>query len=207
MGAGSETREQRVSREEREDFENRISRALGHHYRVRIMELLNEGDAAPSELARKMNVEVDKLSYHFGVLSDLACIEEVAVVPVRGTVKHVYTSLQPTMFADLAWAALSLDVRDQISRTMLNNVLRRIGDALGDGTFDRKDDRHLSHQTVSLDWDGWDEIGVLMAETMNKVAEIEQRAKDRSEEKDRFPATAVLLSFESPRMYEKDPNA
>lgn len=207
MAGATETRRQREARERREEFENRIARAFGHQYRVRIMELLNEGDAAPVDVARRMELDSSKLSYHFKVLADLDCIELVELIPVRGTVKHVYRSRQPTMFADLAWAALSLDVRSEISRAVLDNSLRRIGDALDTGTFDRKDDRHLSFQTVSLDWEGWDEIGVLMAETMGKVAEIEGRATARAEEKDRFPVTALLLSFESPRMYEKKTGA
>lgn len=205
MAVATETREEREAREEREGFENRIARAFGHRYRVRIMELLNEGDSSPTDVAKRMNLDSSKLSYHFKVLADLDCIELVDLIPVKGTVKHIYRSKQQTLFANLAWAALSLDVRSEISRTVLNNALRRIGDALDAGTFDRKDDRHLSHETVSVDWHGWEEIGDLMAEMMDKVGEVEERSSVRSDEKDRFPATTVLLSFESPRMYEKRP--
>ena len=204
---GTETREQRLAREQREEFEARIAKALGHHFRVRIMEILNERDASPSEVARKIGKKPENLNYHFKVLADLECIEMVDVIPASGRPRKVYRSLQSTMFADLAWSALSRSQREGISKTMLQNALRRVGDALDAETFDRKEDRHLSHQTVSVDWPGWDEIRALMAETMNSIAKIANRAEGRAKEEERFPATAVLLSFESPRMYEKAPDA
>jgi hypothetical protein len=200
--AGRETREARVGREDREAFETRIARAFGHPYRVRIMEILNERDAAPTDVSKISGIHTSNLNYHFGVLEECDCIELVKQVPVRGTVKHVYRSKQPTMLADLAWAALSSDVRSEISRTMLNNTMRRLGDALAAATFDHRKDRHLSLQTISVDWQAWEELVVLMNKTMEQVAEIEKRALKRSESDDRFPATVTLLNYESPRMYE-----
>jgi DNA-binding transcriptional ArsR family regulator len=206
MAAGvGEARHVRLAREAREDSEARIAKAFGHPIRVRIMELLNEGDASAIDLSRKIGVPGSNLAYHFGVLEECQCIEFVKSVPVKGTYKKIYRSLQPTLFADLAWATLSPHLRAEISETMIRNSLRRLGDALTAGTFDEKDDRHLSLQTVSVDWKGWDELRQLMADTMHTVEAIQSRAMKRVDEAERFPATVTLLSYESPRMYEKPP--
>jgi DNA-binding transcriptional ArsR family regulator len=203
MAGAIETREVREAREDREEFEARIAKGFGHSIRVRIMECLNEEDASAVDLSPKIGVPSSNLSYHFSVLEECECIELVTQVPVRGAQKNVYTSLQPTLFADLAWATLSPHVRAEISQTMLRNSWRRLRDALQAATFDAKDDRHLSLQTVSVDWTGWDQLRELMAQTMGNVAEIELGSAARTGEQERFPATAMLLSYESPRMYEK----
>lgn len=200
--AVTETREMRLDREEREASEARMARAFGHPYRVRIMEILNERDAAPTDVSRISGISASNLNYHFGVLEDCECIELVERIPVRGTVKNIYRSKRPMMLADLAWAALSNDVRSEISQTMLNNTMRRLSDALAADTFDRKNDRHLSLQTVSVDWKAWEKIAALMDQTMDRVAAIEKEATARTEEDERFPATVTLVSYESPRMYE-----
>lgn len=204
MAVRAETREDRLAREDREDFENRMARAFGHPQRVRIMELLNERESASAaDISRIVGIHTSNLSYHFGVLAECDCIELVERVPVRGTMKSVYRSKQPTMLADLAWTSLSKDVRSDISKTVLNNSIRRLGDALAAVTFDSKENRHLSLQTVSVDWKGWEEIAVLMDRTMEQVAEIEKQAQERTSEREHFPATVNLISYESPRMYEK----
>jgi len=198
----AETKEARISREEREAFETQIARAFGHPLRVRIMEILNERDAAPTDVSKISGVHASNLNYHFGILEECDCIELVERIPVRGAVKHVYRSKQPTMLADLAWTSLSRDVRSEISRTVLNNSMRRLSDAFAAATFDRREDRHLSLQTISVDWEAWEELGSLMDATMKQVAEIEKGAAARASEADCFPATVTLISYESPRMYE-----
>jgi DNA-binding transcriptional ArsR family regulator len=190
--------------EGREDIGLRIARALGHPLRVRILEILSEGDAAPVEIAWQMDGSkrnLNNVNYHVKVLRGLGCVEKHRIEPVRGTFKNVYRSRMRVMFSDLCWSSLNQQVRSEISLTMLRNIVRRTGDALEANTFDRKDDRHLSLQTVSVDWAGWDELRALMATTMDEVDAIARRAAGRRAEK--FPATVTLLNFESPRLYEK----
>jgi DNA-binding transcriptional ArsR family regulator len=190
--------------EDREDVGLRIARAMGHPLRVRILEIMSEGDASPVDIAVEMDGDKRNLSnvnYHAKVLRDLGCLEVLRFEPVRGTFKTIYRSRMRVMFSDLCWASLSEQVRSGISLTMLRNIVRRTGDAIEANTFDRKDDRHLSLQTVPVDWSGWDELRELMAATMVEVDAIAGRAAERDAEK--FPATVTLLNFESPRLYEQ----
>lgn len=207
MAAGIETREAREAREAREEFETKIAKAFGHRWRVRIMEILNEEDASASDIAPKIGVPAPNLSYHFGVLEECECIQLVDQVPSGGTHKDVYRSLQPTLFADLAWSTLRPHIRAEISQTVIRNSLRRLKDAFVAATFDAKDNRHLSVQTVSLDWSGWDELDEVMTTTYHRIAEIEKAVEDRNTAEERFPTTVTLMSYESPRMYEKPPSS
>lgn len=80
-------------------------------------------------------------------------------------------------------------------------------DALQARTFDAKETRNLSLQTVSLDWTGWDQLHEVMDETMEKVATLAEESRVMTPEQERFPATVTLISYESPRMYEKSPGS
>jgi DNA-binding transcriptional ArsR family regulator len=199
-----EPRQSKATREaEREDIGLRIARALAHPLRVRILEILSEGDASPVEIAMTMDRDKRRLgnvNYHVKILRDLGCVEQVGMKPVRGTFKRIYQSRMRVMFSDLCWSSLGQQVRSEVSITVLRNILRRTGDALEANTFDRKDDRHLSLQTVPVDCDGWEELRELMATTMHEVDAISARAIERGAEQ--FPATVTLLNFESPRLYE-----
>jgi DNA-binding transcriptional ArsR family regulator len=201
----AESRKNRALREGREDIGLRIAKAMAHPTRVRILEILSEGDSSPVEIAVEMDGDKRNLSnvnYHMGILSDLGCVAKVGSEPVRGTFKNFYHSRMRVLFSDLCWSSLSQQTRSEISLTVLRNVVRRAGDALEASTFDRKDDRHLSLQTVPVDPEGWDELRGLMAGTMAEVDAIATRSAERAAEADTFPATVTLLSFESPRLYE-----
>jgi DNA-binding transcriptional ArsR family regulator len=198
------SREERIEREEQKALETRVGRALGNPHRVRIMEILNEEDAAAIDIARKTGIEATLLAYHMRVLKRLEFVELVERVPARGTPKKVYRSLAPTLFSDSAWAALDPRTRLRISETVLGNIVRRVGDAFDAQTFDAKDDRYLTLETLQMDWVGWGELNQLIGETRRAAAEIARRSTERRSDDPRFPATIVLMSFESPRMYEKE---
>jgi DNA-binding transcriptional ArsR family regulator len=197
-------REVEVMTKDDEEVGLRIARALAHPLRVRILEILSEGEASPVDIAFEMDGDKRNLSnvnYHVKVLRELGCVEILRLEPVRGTFKTIYRSRMRVLFSDLCWSSLSEQVRSGISLTVLRNVVRRTGDALEARTFDKKDDRHLSLQTVPVDWSGWEELRDLMAATMAEVDAIASRAAEREAEK--FPATVTLLNFESPRLYEQ----
>jgi DNA-binding transcriptional ArsR family regulator len=200
----SETGDEGTTTADEEDVGLRVARAMAHPLRVRILEMLSEGDASPVEIALEMDGDkrnLNNVNYHVKVLRDLGCVKKLRLEPVRGTFKTIYRSRMRVMFSDLCWASLNEQVRSGISLTMLRNIVRRTGDAIEANTFDRKDDRHLSLQTVPVDWSGWDELRELMAATMTEVDAIASRAAARRNEK--FPATVTLLNFESPRLYEQ----
>jgi DNA-binding transcriptional ArsR family regulator len=193
-----------LTAEDRGEIGLRIARALGHATRVRILELLSEDDRSPVEMAIAIagdKSQLTNVNYHTKILWELGCVEKVGREPVRGTYKQMYRSKMSVLFEDFCWASLSQQVRSEISVTVFGNILRRTGDAMKASTFDAKKDRHMSLQTVPVDLVGWDEIRELMAGTMESVVAIAKGAKGRGE--NLVPATVALLSFESPRLYEK----
>src|SRR5690349_12664062 len=99
----------RIVREEREDEEVRLARALGHPRRVAILECLNaNGPMTPSELAEWLDADLSNLSYHVRVLAKAGVAEEAGQKPgMRGRPKTIYRATTRAMFSDSAWSSLS----------------------------------------------------------------------------------------------------
>jgi DNA-binding transcriptional ArsR family regulator len=194
-------RAKRIAREEREQEEVRLARALGHPLRVSILECLNaKGPMAPVEVAKEIRAELSNVSYHFRVLAKGGLIEETRREHVRGSVKTTYRATAKALFGDPAWSSLSPSAKAGISAASFQVLARRVGEALAAGTFDSKDDRHLSISTIAADPKGWEEISELLASVFHRVSEVEAEVLARGDET--MPMSIGLLGFQSPTMYE-----
>lgn len=202
MKAGARTRAARVVREEREDEEVRLARAMGHPRRVAILECLNaNGPMAPTELAEWLDADLSNLSYHVRVLARAGMAEEAGQEPgIRGRPKTIYRATARAIFSDSAWSSLSPATKAGISATMFQVLSNRVSDALLGGTFDSKDNRHLSVSTIAVDEEGWQEVSELLASVFHRVQELEGESRDRGGRT--VPMSVGLLGFQSPQMYE-----
>lgn len=200
--AGARTRAARIVREEREDEEVRLARAMGHPRRVAILECLNaNGPMAPTELAEWLDADLSNLSYHVRVLAKAGVAEEAGQEPgIRGRPKTTYRATARAMFSDSAWSSLSPESKPGISATSFQVLSNRVSDALLGGTFDSRDNRHLSVSTVAVDEEGWQEVSELLASVFHRVQELEGESRDRGGPT--VPMSVGLLGFQSPQMYE-----
>lgn len=192
-----------TAKEKREDVELRLAKAMAHPVRVKALELMNERPIAPVEVSEKIGVELSNVSYHFRTLLELDCIEAAATEQVRGSIKTTYRSKVRLMFDDMVWESLTRQAKSGITTTFLKALMTRTSDALEAETFDASKEPHISVSTVSVDWEGWDEISEMLNTTMLRLREVEAESAARAEDRDeRFPATVGLMGFESPRTYE-----
>lgn len=74
-----------------EDRVARISRALGHPLRVRILAaLLAEDELSPRQFSRRCDEPLGTISYHFRYLAAMKALELRRTVPRRGALEHFY---------------------------------------------------------------------------------------------------------------------
>jgi len=157
MKGKTANRGERVAREEREEDEVRLARALGHHLRVAILECINSyGPMAATEVARKVGAELSNLSYHVRVLAKAGLIEEVGQEPgLCGRPKTTYRATARALLHDEAWSSLSPTTRAGISATMFGVMATRVSDAFQADTFDsRTADTSASRPLPSTRMDG-----------------------------------------------------
>jgi len=73
-------------------------------------------------------------------------------------------------------------------------------EALEAGTFNSREDRHFSRTPLILDEQGWKDVAALLAETLDRVLEIQVENSSRLAKSDEngIVAKVDILHFESP---------
>src|SRR5918994_3259430 len=157
----------------------RIAKALSHPMRARILVILNERVASPNEIAEMIDERLPNVSYHVRALQELGCIELVSTAQRRGAIEHYYRALARPFFSDRDWKRLPRSGRQAIADVGLQKIWEDVSEALSAGTFESRPDRHLSHNDIVLDDEGWKEVATLLNEMIGQVEKIESASAKR----------------------------
>src|SRR5215218_10056880 len=178
----------------------RIAKALSHPMRARILTILNERIASPNEIAELIDERLPNVSYHVRALLDLGCIELVDTAQRRGAIEHYYRAVVRPFFSDRDWKRLPRSGRQAISDAALRIIWEDVGHALEAGTFESRPDRHLSHNDVVLDEEGWQEVAKLLNGMIGEVERVASASAKRvtAAGEEGIPVTVVAMQFELP---------
>jgi DNA-binding transcriptional ArsR family regulator len=178
--------------------DQRLVKALAHPLRVEILIILNERMASPNELSKELEEGLSQVSYHVKVLKDFECIEMVKTEPRRGAVEHYYRATARAFLSDSDWKKLPDSIKPGMSASFVKMLIDDVASALQGGTFDSRDDRHISWTPGMVDAQGWKESVDLVNETLKKVISIHSGSAKRlaKSDEDGIPATVVLMNFE-----------
>jgi hypothetical protein len=80
---------------------------------------------------------------------------------------------------DSEWSRMPQSLRPGLSGAMLKSVFDDIEEAVKSGTLDEQEDRHLSRTPMVVDQQGWDAVSKLLAETLDRVFEIQSESGER----------------------------
>jgi hypothetical protein len=69
--------------------------------------------------------------------------------------------------------------RPSISAGILAEIWRDLAEAVGEGTFDKREDRHLSWTNLVLDEQGWTDMTELLAGVLDRAMEIQSESAGR----------------------------
>ncbi|HVY78347.1 MAG TPA: helix-turn-helix domain-containing protein [Solirubrobacterales bacterium] len=178
--------------------DQRLVKALAHPLRVEILTILNERMASPNELSKELEEGLSQVSYHVKVLKDFECIEMVKTEPRRGAVEHYYRATERAFLTDKDWQALPDSVKPGVSSSAIQMIMNDVVGALAGGTFDARDDRHISWTPGVVDEKGWADSVDLVAGTLEGLIKIHAESAKRLAKsgEEGIPATAVLMNFE-----------
>jgi DNA-binding transcriptional ArsR family regulator len=179
----------------------RIAKALSHPMRARILGILDERVASPNEIADEIDERLPNVSYHVRALLDLGCIELVDTAQRRGAVEHYYRAVVRPFFSDRDWKRIPRSGRQAISDAALRIIWEDVSTAMKAGTFESRPDRHLSHNDVVLDDEGWKQVAAMLNEMIREVDKIASASAARLKKAgdEGIPAVVVAMQFESPR--------
>jgi DNA-binding transcriptional ArsR family regulator len=178
--------------------DQRLVKALAHPLRVEILTILNERMASPNELSKELEEGLSQVSYHVKVLKDFECIEMVKTEPRRGAVEHYYRATARAFLSDADWQKLPDSIKPGMSAAFVRALVDEVVTALNGGTFDARDDRHVSWTPGFVDEQGWEESVDLAAETLDRVIKIHADSAKRLAKsgEEGIPATMVVMNFE-----------
>jgi DNA-binding transcriptional ArsR family regulator len=179
--------------------DQRLVKALAHPLRVEILTILNERMASPNELSKELDEGLSQVSYHVKVLKDFECIEMVKTEPRRGAVEHYYRATARAYLTDRDWRAIPDSMKPGVSSAAIRVILDEVLAALNGGTFDARDDRHISASPGVVDEQGWKESVDLVNETLDRAMTIQAESAKRLSRSDEegIPVNVVLMNFEA----------
>jgi DNA-binding transcriptional ArsR family regulator len=180
--------------------DQRLFKALAHPLRFQALIILNERIASPNELSKELGEGLSQVSYHVKVLLDADCIELVKTEPRRGAVEHYYRATSRAFLSDAEWAKVPASIKPGFSISLLKAIMADAVAALKAGTFDARDECHLSSTQVKVDEEGWQDLAELLAGTIERVAEIQAESAQRMGKTKEEPihATVAMMGFETP---------
>jgi DNA-binding transcriptional ArsR family regulator len=185
--------------------DQKLVKALAHPLRVEILTILNERMASPNELSKELDEGLSQVSYHVKVLKDFECIEMVKTEPRRGAVEHYYRATARAFLTDRDWKALPDSVKPGVSTSVVRLIIEDVFEALKGGTFDAREDRHMSWTPGVVDEQGWKELVDLINETLAKIIKIHTASAKRLARsgEEGIPVNVVLLNYETPAAKKK----
>jgi hypothetical protein len=163
----------------KDGVEQIVAKAFAHPLRVQILIILNERVASPNLLAQELDQSLNLVAYHVRVLEKYDCIELVDTKQRRGATEHFYRATRRQFLSDSEWARMPQSLRPGLSGAMLKSMFDDIEEAVKSGTFDDKEDRHLTRTPMVVDKEGWGQVNALLLETYDKLIEIQAESQAR----------------------------
>jgi DNA-binding transcriptional ArsR family regulator len=157
-----------------------LAKALSHPLRQRILERLSaDGEASPTELARRLDERLPNVAYHVRILAELDCLELVRTRQVRGALEHYYrATAHPWLDAD-QWAQLPASFRRQTLARVLRGIVADASAAGLAGGFDPPN-AQVKGVNVVLDEQGWQDVAVLLEHMLASVQRIQADSATRA---------------------------
>jgi DNA-binding transcriptional ArsR family regulator len=185
-----------------------VFQAMSHPLRVQILGDLSLPGAvwSPSDYAEKIGKPLGTVSYHFRELDKYGLVECIKERQVRGSVEHFYRAKKSALFTNTpAWSNLPGTARTRVAAKALNGYVQVSGRAIAAGAFERRDNAHFSWGTMRIDEEGWDQMQLTLAQTLQAMFDIEREAIERMGKGGTkgFDATYGLGGFESPSVEPK----
>jgi len=178
--------------------DQRVIKALSHPLRFRILEMLNQKVASPSEIAAELDEPLGNVAYHTKILAENGAIEQVRTAPVRGALEHFYRALIRPWFDDELSAKLPTSVRRALFGESIQYIWGDVVAASEDGGFDDPQ-THVTRTHLDLDEDAYREMVELLNSVVDRALELHAEAAPRlaalsaEERKARARRTALAI--------------
>jgi len=156
----------------------RLVKAFSHPLRVRILGILENQTASPSEIADQLGMPLGNVSYHVRILADYGLIKLVRRTPRRGAIEHHYEAVGRLRISDGAWGEVPDVVKEAFVGSALTQVSDYVNAAAAAGGFDRPE-AHISRLPLVLDARGWQQLAKELVKLHDRAQTIQNESAAR----------------------------
>jgi DNA-binding transcriptional ArsR family regulator len=186
----------------------RYVKALSHPLRVRILAMLGERTASPSQLSQWLGATLGTTAYHVRSLHQLGLIELADETRVRGAIEHHYRAGKRPTVSEEAWAQAPPIAKQAAVGSTLQVVDEYARKSAAEGGFDRAE-AHLSRTAIKVDAKGWEQLSKACMKFVEQIEKIEAGVIEREEKRPHAEevgtAAVVMMAFEASRLSGKEP--
>lgn len=178
----------------------RLVRALGHPTRTHLLMTLSDRIETPKNLANELRCPIRHVAYHLGILEDLGCVELVRTEESPGgkVIAHYYRATERLWFDREAWQVVGDAGRPNITMGILGTMSEDLTKAVLADTID-EGENHISRTPAILDEVGYEELLVLLNDTLERVIDIQTESANRLKDGGKEIMTKIhLVQFISP---------
>jgi DNA-binding transcriptional ArsR family regulator len=178
--------------------DQRVIKALSHPLRFRILVVLNQKVASPSEIADQLGEPLGNVAYHTKILAENGAIEQVRTAPVRGALEHFYRAQIRPWFDDELSAQLPTSVRRALFGETVQYIWGDVVAASEDGGFDDPE-THITRTHLDLDEEAYREMVALLNSVVDRALVLHAESAPRlaelspEERKRRTRRTALAI--------------
>lgn len=194
-------------KDEGEDVDQQMVRALGHPLRVEILRLLEEGPSGPKRLSDRMGEKLANISYHVKILHKCGCIELVETIPQRGAVEHIYKLKSHGALGSRTWKAVPPSLRTHYAGASLADFTARAVEALEAGTAESREGSGVTWLPLNVDEQGWNELRRVLGNVEERFRAVaDKSAKRMDSPRDGIPVIVAVAAFEIASGKDVDPS-
>jgi predicted ArsR family transcriptional regulator len=165
---------------------------------VRILGVLEQRTASPTEIADELGVPLGNVAYHVRQLAALKLIRLVKRTPRRGAVEHHYKVDGRPQISDESWDQVPEIVKQAMVGATLGQIGQRVNAAAAAGGFSRPE-AHLNRTQLVLDPQGIEAVAKELRATVERIDRIAEASAKRLTESDHAGeqrATVAMMFFE-----------
>jgi DNA-binding transcriptional ArsR family regulator len=177
----------------------RLVKALAHPIRVRILGILEHRTATPKELAAELGLPLENTSYHVRALKKFGFIKLERKRQVRGAVEHHYRAVARPRVSAKAWEQMPESLKQAMNAANISQLSELVNRGVAQGKFSRPESQ-LQRMPYTVDEEGFREASAILSDALERISEVEKRAKERVQRGESDPVqvvTAVML-FDRP---------
>jgi DNA-binding transcriptional ArsR family regulator len=174
-------------------------RVLAHPLRYRILSILTEREASPSQLAIELEEPLDTVGYHMREMEKAGVIEFVRRAPGRRGEQKMYKSIARPVIELGEWERVIRPLREVNSAWNAELIVNDMVRSIESGVFDARTGRTMVRVPGVVDDEGWEELEPLAKAWLEGIFDVFAKSADRlaSSEATGFNVVAVTMAHEA----------